>query len=72
MATKKISDGTVTYKDDQTTKDAVFEKVLAWFLEQETFSGECIMQSDAPQLTAPELLSDLADDIFKFNTTYDA
>jgi hypothetical protein len=40
---------------------AVFDKVVAFFMEQEAFCGESIMQCDAPQIAAPEFLSDLAD-----------
>jgi len=71
MATQKINDVTITYKDDQATKEAVFKKVVDWFMDQETFSGESLMQSDAPQLEAPVLLSDLADDILQFKVVWD-
>lgn len=66
METKETSDGTVTYKDDQNTRDIVFEKVLAFFLRLECFNGECCVQNDDPQLEAPELLAKLADDVFQF------
>ncbi len=68
--TKKFTDKTVTYNDDQATKDALFEKLLNWFFEQETFSGESIMQSDGPLLESPVLLSDIADDILQFDVTW--
>lgn len=71
MATKKFNYGTVTYKDDQATKDAVFEKLLAWFFKHQAFSGESIMQTDAPQIEAPVLLSDIAEDIIQFDDTWD-
>ena len=71
MATKKFSEGTVTYNDDQITRDAVFDKLLEWFVEQESFSGESIMQSDGPQIDGPVLLSDIADDLFEFQVNYD-
>ncbi len=67
MATKKTSDGTVIYKDDVATRNAVYEKVLAFFMEQECFSGECCYQCDNVQLESPDLLAELADDIFEFD-----
>lgn len=69
--TRKTQEATVTYKDSQTTRDAVFTKVLAWFLDQEIFCGESIMQNDATQLTAPELLSEIADDVLQFDVMWD-
>lgn len=68
---KKIDGATVSYNDDQQTKDAVFEKLLAWFFEQESFFGESIIQNDSPTLGAPVLLSDIADDILQFNIDWE-
>ena len=67
MATKKTSDGIVTYKDDVATRNAVYEKVLAFFMEQECFSGECCYQCDNVQLESPDLLAELAEEIFEFD-----
>lgn len=61
---------TVEYKSDQETKDALFDAVIAFFKEHQSFTGESIMQSDGPQIDAPVLLSNLADDILKFEVTY--
>lgn len=61
---------TVTYHDDRATRDALFEKMLAYYKEHETFSGESIMQMDGPLLAAPDLVSDIADEIFKFEVTH--
>lgn len=55
IKTKRINGMTITYNDDQATRDAVFEKVLSWFIEMKSFSD------------APNLLTDLGDDIFKFD-----
>lgn len=71
IKTKKIDRGTITYNNDSATRDAVFEKVLAWFIEVESFSGECVMQSDVCQIEAPDLLAKLADDFFEFDVEYD-
>lgn len=67
MTKLETEDFIVEYKDDQEARDAVFEKVLEFFIEHKSFHGEAIMQSDAPQIYAPELLSDIADDIVKFD-----
>jgi hypothetical protein len=34
------------------------------------YSGEGIMQSDKPLIEAPDILSDIADDIIKFEVEY--
>jgi len=67
----KLEHCSVKYKSDQDTKDFVYEKVLAWFLRVGSFSGECIYQRDAPQIEAPELLVDLAENVFEFDVTHD-
>lgn len=67
----KLEDRSVRHKSDQATKDAVYEKVLAWFLKVGSFNGESIYQCDAPQIEAPDLLADLADNVFEFDVTYD-
>jgi hypothetical protein len=64
---KKIEGATVSYKDDPRTRDLVYEYILKWFLEHESFSGECIRQNDEVQMDAPDLLGDLADDVFEFD-----
>ncbi len=70
MVIKATSTGTVTYKDDKNTRDVVFEKVLDFFLRLECFNGECCIQNDDPQLEAPELLAELADDVFQFDPVW--
>ncbi len=67
---KKIDDGTVTYPCNQEVKDAVFNAVIGYFMEYQTFNGESLIQSDAPTMAAPECLADIADDIIKFKTEY--
>lgn len=64
----ETSDQIVTYKDDQATKDALFVRVMRFFEETELFSGESLCQSDAMYISAPDLLSDIADDILQFET----
>ena len=56
----------VTYNDTQEIRDAVFERVMKYFIEHEAFFGESIHQSDGPIIDAPNVMSDIADDIIKF------
>ena len=51
-------------------KEAVFQKIMEYFKKHECFRGESIMQMDNPQIEAPELMADIADDILKFKFTY--
>lgn len=60
----------VEFDDTPEMRQELFDKVLAFYFEHESFSGEGIMQSDGPLIAAPELISDIADDIFKFKTTW--
>jgi hypothetical protein len=62
----KIEDATVEYEDTQEIRDAVFERVMAYFNEYECYSGEIIHQSDDPQIYAPSVMSDIADEIIAF------
>lgn len=71
MKTLDLGNRLVKYKDDQVTRDAVYEYILAWFIRVETFSGEGVMQNDTPLLEAPQLLVDLADDIFQFDVKWE-
>lgn len=57
----------VTYEATDEMRNEVFRRVLAFYTKHESFHGECIMQSDDPQIYAPELLSEIADEVIKFN-----
>lgn len=70
MPSFETSDVVVTYKDDEATKQAVFDRVMAYFLEHEMFHGEGIHQCDATIIDAPSVLSDIADDILCFKIDY--
>lgn len=63
-------DAKVTYSDTTETKELLFQKLLEFFKTTETFSGESVCQSDRAIIAAPELLSDIADEIFKFDIKY--
>ena len=56
--------------DDEDTQGYLQDKVLQWFKEHECFTGESVMQNDAPQLAAGELLAEIADEIFQFTVTW--
>lgn len=60
----------VTFRVNAETKDAVFDRVMKFFEEQDQFSGEGIHQSDNCLIEAPSVLSDIADNILKFNVNY--
>lgn len=41
MIKTKITNGmTITYRDDQTTRDAIFERLLFWFIEMNSFLND--------------------------------
>jgi hypothetical protein len=69
--TIKFSDHTVTYEDSPEVRDAVFERVMQYFREYNCYAGEVIHQSDDPIIYAPNVLSDIADKIVKFETKYE-
>ena len=58
----------VNYKSDTETKEKLFQACLKFFIKHETFNGESICQSDGPIIDAPNFLSNLADEIFRFET----
>ena len=70
MKTIETDDMIVHYHDSDEIKNAVFNSIIAFFLSMEAFSGESIMQSDAPQLEAPSVMADIADEIIKFDIEY--
>ena len=70
MATIETDELIAEYNDDEAAKQAVFDRVLAYFKEFESFHGESIHQSDNPIIYAPNVMSDIADNILKFKVTY--
>ena len=68
--TLAFRDGEATYRSSTEAKEELFLQVVAFFEKHECFSGESIMQSDAPQLHAAEFLSTLADEVLAFEVTY--
>ena len=67
MGTKEIEYGIVNFKDDQETKDKIFNYLMEhYYFKYESFNGESIMQNDDPIIYAPEVLAHIADKIIKF------
>ena len=66
---KKIvyEDFIVSYDDSDEVKNAVFERVMAYFIEHQAFHGESIHQMDNTIIDAPSVMSDICDDIIKFD-----
>lgn len=60
----------VTYTDTKEVRDKVFKKLLDYYKRHEAFSGEEIMQADDPQIEAPDLLSNIADELLKFEVEW--
>jgi hypothetical protein len=61
----------VKYADDDATIARVYEKMLKWFIAQGAYSGEIIWQSDRCMERAPEILTELAEEVFKFDVDYE-
>lgn len=56
-----------SYTDNEDVREKIFKRVLDYFKENEIFSGEAIHQDDNAIISAPNVLSDIADDILMFN-----
>lgn len=63
--TTKFGD-TITYTDSPEVRDAVFARVMKYFVDHGVFFGESIHQMDNPIIDAPNVMSDIADKIMKF------
>lgn len=70
MKTIYAKDYTLTYDDSQDAKDRVFERMLKFFVESELFNGESLQQCDTTHIEGPEVLSDVAEEGFKFQTEW--
>jgi hypothetical protein len=57
-------DFVVEINDTEENRNKVFEILLDYFRKYQAFDGETIMQSDDPQIYAPDTLSDIADLLF--------
>lgn len=65
----KTKDFTLVLDDTPEARDKVFNAVLKFFLKQESFNGESIVQNDYVQIEAPEFLAELAE-IFQFKVEW--
>jgi len=70
MQTIETTNLRVTFNDDEATKQAIFDRVLAYYVKHENFSGEGIHQSDNSIIDAPCVMSEIADDILKFKVEW--
>ncbi len=67
---REFDDFTVKYDDSHETKYKVFDRLIEFFVKHKLFNGESICQRDVPQIEAPMLLSEIADDIIKFDVDW--
>ena len=68
--TSESGDMTATIHVTEQMKNEVFNRVLHFFAKHEVWTGESVMQSDAPQLDAPSFLADLVDDVLRPEMEY--
>lgn len=66
----KRKDLIIIYEDTEKKRDLVFEKLLNWYIEKDCLLGEVLQQSDDCLLDAPNILSDILDNIIKFEYKY--
>ena len=69
--TIRLKDRTVSFETGPEAQQAVYDAVLAWFNKQELYDGESLQQCDVTWVEGPNLLSTLADDVFKFKAKWD-
>lgn len=70
MAEFKFDGYNVFFDDSDAVKEAVFNKILQFYYDNNAFNGESIMQNDGPIIEAPGVLAKIADDIIKFKVEY--
>lgn len=66
MPTIKKDGYEIVYEDTKEIRDAVFERMIDFYKKHNCYCGESIQQMDEPIIDAPNVLSDIADDIIKF------
>ena len=69
----KIYDDNCNVKIDITEekKTLVFEKILEWCKNHDCISGEKLCQNDECNIDSPDLLSDIIDNVLKFESEWD-
>lgn len=60
-----VDDMTVRMHVSAEMKEEVFKRVLDFYKKHESWSGESVMQRDAPQIDAAPFLADLVDEVLK-------
>jgi len=55
----------IVIKEDEVKKDQLWEAIERWIRKHDATMGEVIMQSDKCLLSAPELLTEIVDEIIK-------
>ena len=51
----------VSFNGSPEMQSEVFLKILEWYFDNRSFSGESVQQCDRTVLSAPEILGDIAD-----------
>lgn len=67
----KFKYSTVKVEITEEKKDAIIERILQYCKENKCTSGEKLHQDDDCIIDAPCVLSDIIDDILKFEIEYD-
>ena len=60
----------LTYRNDQVVKDEIYYKLLEFFKDHQAFNKEQNAQNDGVQIDSPDLLGEIAEDLFKFKVEY--
>jgi len=60
----------VRYNDSDEVKDKVFQRVIQFCIEHDSFIGESIAQSDNPSIDAAPTLCEIVDDIIQFDVEW--
>jgi hypothetical protein len=69
--TIKFEDGSVTYDNSEKAIYRLQQVMLEWYTKHDAWDGEIIFQSDDCLITAPELVAEVADKVFKFKAKYE-
>ena len=66
----EIFDGDVkvSYQASPRNNKMIADKIIEWCIKYNVSCGECLIQSDDPTIEAPVLISEIIDDILKFDS----
>lgn len=64
-------DAEVTCQETKEKKTQLFNRIIQFCKDTDCTSGECYHQSDSPQIEAYNLMSDILDNIMKFEINWD-